>query len=528
MPHARIPRWLRIVFKVLASLLLVWIAFVCLAMTYLGWNGEKRWAAVQQEITSQGETLDFQKLAPPPIPDAQNFCAIPALKDIPLISGTTDPNTPQDRQRTRLLDTAIPNPTLTTHKPALSSGPSLGIPSDISAWAAFLRKAGKPPAPDTNDPAQDILSYLSRNDSLIAELAAGLSRPESQWTPAWRTRDLPQPIFDIEFPHNFPVSQLSYMLCLRAIAAAHAGNPARAHQSILIATRLTQANMQEPFIMGTLLASASAGMPAVGVWELCNAHSGSADDFRTLQQALTRLDYRSACLYGVRTEMIFSLAAIYRLREHGTGTTPLWSFNGTDLSFRSYYPVPPGMPQSWCLGNAATSEQWYIDYFLTPLRDGGFRQFLDKQREFKILIDSFDQQPFYKLPGAIKMCLAIISARASTGIAARVIYAQSLINQAIAACALERYRIEHNNTYPDTLAAANHPGEPPIPLDIISGQPMHYRKTPDGRYTLWCIGFDGKDDNAQRDLNPADPTHGAIRPQDPTYKGDWVWSFPGN
>jgi hypothetical protein len=99
----------------------------------------------------------------------------------------------------------------------------------------------------------------------------------------------------------------------------------------------------------------------------------------------------------------------------------------------------------------------------------------------------------------------------------KVVYTQCVLNEAIAACALERYRIEHGD-YPDSLDAANHPGEKPIPLDVVSGKPMGYRRTSDGRYALWCIGLDGKDDGGKRGTGGS--------PTNPKYSGDWVWDFP--
>ena len=96
------------------------------------------------------------------------------------------------------------------------------------------------------------------------------------------------------------------------------------------------------------------------------------------------------------------------------------------------------------------------------------------------------------------------------------------MNEGIAACALERYRIEHN-TYPNTLEAANRPGERSIPADVISGKPMGYHKTPDGRYALWCFGFDGIDHGGKRVLDAKNPE--LTKFYDSKYRGDWVWDF---
>jgi hypothetical protein len=52
---------------------------------------------------------------------------------------------------------------------------------------------------------------------------------------------------------------------------------------------------------------------------------------------------------------------------------------------------------------------------------------------------------------------------------------------------------------------------------------MGYRKTGDGRYALWCVGFDGKDDGGKRGLDATNPLNtGFSRPD---YVGDWVWDF---
>jgi hypothetical protein len=53
-----------------------------------------------------------------------------------------------------------------------------------------------------------------------------------------------------------------------------------------------------------------------------------------------------------------------------------------------------------------------------------------------------------------------------------------------------------------------------IPHDIIGGQPLHYRRTEDGKFLLYSVGWNETDDDGL-DLwqkNSFDYT-----------KGDWVW-----
>ena len=59
---------------------------------------------------------------------------------------------------------------------------------------------------------------------------------------------------------------------------------------------------------------------------------------------------------------------------------------------------------------------------------------------------------------------------------------------------------------------------------LFSGKPPGYRKTPDGRYALWSVGFDGEDDGGKRVLDEKRPEK--TRFYDPSYAGDWVWDFP--
>jgi hypothetical protein len=80
------------------------------------------------------------------------------------------------------------------------------------------------------------------------------------------------------------------------------------------------------------------------------------------------------------------------------------------------------------------------------------------------------------------------------------------VNEAIIACALERHRLAQGQ-YPGELAALVPQFMAKVPHDIITGQPLHYRRTDDGRFVLYSVGGDEKDDNGRANL-------------------DWVWTYP--
>jgi hypothetical protein len=186
-------------------------------------------------LANVGISLDMHSVGPEPIPDDLNFCAIPPLKDISVASD--DPNDLSELRKKcqRLINAGVPLYAGRTSSPPLSLGPRLGKATDLKAWADWLRTDGMPPAPrETSDTGRDVLSAFARDGALIHELAQGLGRPYSQWTPAWSSRPLPD-LLGPHFTQLTATQRLVFMLCLRAAAAARIGDAVTAHQSLLIA-----------------------------------------------------------------------------------------------------------------------------------------------------------------------------------------------------------------------------------------------------------------------------------------------------
>jgi len=105
------------------------------------------------------------------------------------------------------------------------------------------------------------------------------------------------------------------------------------------------------------------------------------------------------------------------------------------------------------------------------------------------------------------------------GAAARFAYAQSSVDLARVAIALERYRLAHGE-FPESLDALLPQFMKIIPHDIINGQPLHYRLTDDGQFVLYSVGWDERDDGGVVVL-----IKGSTGEVDRD-KGDWVWRYP--
>lgn len=89
-------------------------------------------------------------------------------------------------------------------------------------------------------------------------------------------------------------------------------------------------------------------------------------------------------------------------------------------------------------------------------------------------------------------------------------YNQTLVNEAQIACALERCQLARHE-YPATLAELVPQYLATLPHDLIGGAPLHYRRTNNGKFLLYSIGWNETDDNGRP---------GALSD---VKQGDWVW-----
>jgi type II secretory pathway pseudopilin PulG len=91
--------------------------------------------------------------------------------------------------------------------------------------------------------------------------------------------------------------------------------------------------------------------------------------------------------------------------------------------------------------------------------------------------------------------------------------AQTAADQAALACALERYRLA-NGRFPEDLNALVPRFTSQLPHDALTGEPYKYRRAEDGRFALYSVGWNEKDDGG---------VPGKVLFDDK--QGDWVWNY---
>jgi hypothetical protein len=112
--------------------------------------------------------------------------------------------------------------------------------------------------------------------------------------------------------------------------------------------------------------------------------------------------------------------------------------------------------------------------------------------------------------------LARMTFPAYSKVIARFAITQSQVDMARVACALERFRLVQGR-YPETLDALAPQFIEKLPHDIINGQPLHYRRTADGKFILYSVGWNETDDGGKVEFTKT----GRVDIE----KGDWVWKY---
>mgnify|MGYP001242656905 CR=1 FL=1 len=77
-------------------------------------------------------------------------------------------------------------------------------------------------------------------------------------------------------------------------------------------------------------------------------------------------------------------------------------------------------------------------------------------------------------------------------VARKIGSAQTAVDHARIACHLELHKLKHKK-YPAKLADL----ESPLPMDLYNGKPYVYKPNPKGRYQLYGVGWNQKDDGGR-------------------------------
>jgi hypothetical protein len=523
------------------------------------WAGWRAWQACRQHWEAQGEHLDWAYYIPPPVPDEQNF----AVTEVVLRNFYHQPASATEGQRVKppsgeepvMLDIyragvllpgwekglmpfplhpSPPSEITTASHPKKTNTedyrqPDLGCwmqgrKTDMAAWQFYYQlpqDTNSPFTPHTNQyavpaipgpPARDVLFALEKYSGLIRELEQAAKRPKARFP-----LDYSLPV-RTGWPELDRLSAMEQILSLRTSAELAAGETGQAAGELNLMFRLANSVQDEPFSYVQNFRGRGYALLLQPVWEGLARHQWSAAQLTEIENQLAHFDALQAYTLSVRSRCASDLTTIEQMRRCYAARRLVTNM-GEEEEETLWIPTILFMlwPEGWFYQNERNFTEGYHAYLptateqsrqmLSPATCARIRQTYESYRTYPGSPDRWLMGPMFSPFFADDIRLWA--------------YTQASVDLARIACALERYCQDHGN-YPDNLAALSPQYLNAIPQDIITGEPLHYQRTTDGRFRLYSVGWDEKDDGGI----PAQPLSAVRLGHEKDLQGDWVWCYP--
>jgi hypothetical protein len=474
------------------------------------YRGHYLWKKFRQEWEAKGERFDLAAFVPKPVPPDQNFATTPFFA--PYLDYTID-ETDQEHpyrwkdelnfERHKALATIPEDPSSKKLRLPDTGHWQLGTFTDLRPWQEYFDgNTNFPFAAAPKDPAGDVLTALHRYDAVLDELRAASARPYSVFPVHYDEH--PQTLL----PHLASLRTLAEVVRLRGLAHLEAGHPGEALQDAQFGLRLADTLKSEGFLISSLVRISIAELTLQPIWEGLAGQRWNDAQITELQSALARMNMLEDYGPTMRTERATALCFIDQLGA-GKYRNRAVSGDGNDEGAKDYAKIRY-LPGGVFRQNQLAIARWYQER-LIPLVD---------VREHRVDVSGVNRA------GAVREAsryhpyelFANLLIPAVSHSAERFARAQTGLDLALIACALERHRLQSGH-YPDALNALTPRWVAKIPPDVITGQPLKYRVTEAGRFLLYSVGWNGSDEGGVPGVT------GQKQRFDPK-KGDWVWRYP--
>jgi hypothetical protein len=479
-------------------------------------RGKRAWESYMRQSKAKGIELDWRAYIPPPVPDDQNFAITPPFEGMFDYEWTTNNVRWRDSNIWSRLDLIN----------IISSGPTKnlgdwvhGRPLDIKQWQAYFRSAK---FPETNhwpvrgepqEPAKDVLAALSKLDPDLAALRQASARPQSRF-----------PIHYDEQPkallvHLGFLRNISRVLQLRAVAELESGSHQQAFADANLAFYCADAIKSDACMISQIVRCHIIEGGLQPIWEGLGAHHWSEDQLKEFERNFSKTDLLSQYDQSFKSDMAFTCAWIESLADDPS-TFSMVSGGPSVTGAMEAAMDANLLPRGWFYQNELSAARFFNENFLADVSPQTQRVYPGLSRTNSEL---FDKLPCTLYSFAFKHLGSVVSPQG-------FVHTQTEINLALVACALERHRLARGH-FPETLDALAPEFLEKLPRDIINGEPLKYRLTSAGRFVLYSVGWNEKDDGgtypgtnaAKSGINP-----GNFRDSSKYHPetGDWVWEYP--
>ncbi|MHB8523588.1 MAG: hypothetical protein ACYDH9_22920 [Limisphaerales bacterium] len=490
------------------------ITFIALVYALIDWRARRAWEQYQQEMEAKGERLDLAAFIPKPVPDDQNFAMTPFLKPLfDFVPGTQTWRDTNAFQRTfgfakDLASDIDPGnwrlgkPASFATPPRKSSRSSAGLPAPAPVGDAADRKKM----------AVALLEKMSVYTPVLDELRAASHRPYSRFNTYYENGDKSA----ILLPHLAVVKRVCRVSALRASAELALGRTDEALNDIDLTLYLADSLKGEPILISQLVRLAGLGIAMQPIWEGLEARQWSDAQLQILEKRLEQFHLLADAEFALRGERAFGNSIIEWLRGD---LRNLAHFGMVDEGSgpKGGFTVPNLFPRGWLRWEQLHYNQSFNQVALPGIDVAAGRVYPDRLEQETAAVNKLmhnKTEMFFHHRILTGMLLPAIRS-----VHVKFAFAQSFVGEAVVACALERYR-QAQGRFPETLDPLAPRFIDKLPSDVITGQLLTYRRTDDGRFVLYSIGWNLKDDGGQVGLSKG------TRPGADISKGDWVWQYP--
>lgn len=486
------------IFRRILIALAVLATLVAALYTEEDWRGEHAWENYKHKWEAKGEKFDWQAFVPPSVPTDENFFTAP------IFANMRDGQITMDRYH------SDGSPDF----PAFKDLPSNGFGyvgaegrtrmTDLKIWQASYRNPTNknlakefPIAPQPQTPAKDVLFALSKYDSAIEQLREASQRPYAtvplNYEDGFNSTSTLLPILA-------ELKRCTQVLQLRADAELADGQTENALNDVKLTVYLNNSLRTSPFLISHLVRMAIVAISLQPIWEGLAEHKWSDEQLGALDAELVKIEFLADYGFIMRGERAFAIKSF----ENQRLTREMISYNDNSMVTNKMTFMPSAYFYQNELAFAQMHQQWIL-----PLIDTNSRTVSPKK--LQQAIDANQAAMKHYLPYKVQALMLFPAIRSTVKKVAAI---QSSIDLARVACALERYHLAHGE-YPETLNALAPQFIAQVPRDIIGGQPLHYKRTADGKFLLYSVGWNETDDGGQVALTK----NGSPDRE----KGDWVW-----
>ncbi len=520
--------------KILSRLsVAVFIVAALIVLSYAEeyWRGRQGWRAYRATMSSQGMPVEWEAYIPPPVPDDQNFAMTPFLT--PLYDFVPGTQTHRDTNAVNKIYQTDRAPYELAKRLGFElnaeryRGWEQGEPADLiellgrnEAEPQPLKTAGSAassvPWPTNQPQAATILLSIFRQtfDPIVDELRTASQRPYCRFNVKYDA----VPVAAMLLPHLAKMKSIEQKLSWRASAELVLGQTNEAFADVMLGLYVSDAIKGEPLLISDLVRLANRTILTQAIWEGMARHQWTDAQLQQLQAGLAKDDFCQDTEHSLLAERAGNARLVDQLRNRTGG------FSIEDLAddisaqmgiWRVLYHLSP---KGWLYFEQINVCKGY-DRLLLPFQEWRHQQ-TDAQGFLTSTSSSeheFDHNSLWRRLWTHHLLEGLLLPAADRA-QLKAMQAQVRSDLTRVACALERYRWARGS-YPENLNALVPSFIDKLPLDLMSGQPLLWRRETPQSYVLYSVGENFLDDGGTVVTSKKGTTRRDA--------GDWAWIIPG-